>query len=182
MGKGRKAIPPDLKDNDYYKDKGEIDRQKSLFPTIESAKLKAPKWLPKGAKDEWKRVVGLYRTLEIEVLNDLDIAVLISYVIEVDLRDRLYKEWLKEEKLLIEDETNSVKHKFTANGTPIEASQGSHKKRVVNPILREIERHNATIRVLAEQLALTPTGRAAYAVRQSKADRTPAEKFMDEEQ
>ena len=180
MGKGRKAIPPELKDNGTYKDTGAIERQKALVPKVDSAKLAPPKWLPEGARKEWQRVVKLYKTLEIEVLNDLDKAVLTSSVIEVDLRDRLYQEWLKEQKIFCDDETNTTRGKFSAAGIPIESTAGTSKRKVINPVLREIERHNATIRVLAEQLALTPAGRAAYAVRQEKANRSPAEEFMED--
>lgn len=176
--KRKKGDPADLKDNETYKDVGAIERQKALVPRVDSAKLIPPKWLPKGAKAEWRRVVGLYRTLEIEVLNDLDQAVLVSYVIEVDLRDRLYREWLIEEKLMCVDKTNTSRTKTSSSGIPIEGAFGETTRKVVNPILREIERHNATIRVLAEQLALTPAGRAAYAVRQEKANRSPVEEFM----
>lgn len=179
--KGRKAIPPDLKDNESYKDIGAIKRQKALVPKVKSTKLICPRWLPDGARREWHRVVKLYKTLEIEVLNDLDRAVLTSYVIEVDLRDRLYQEWLREQKILVTDVSNSTRGKFSAAGIPIESTAGETKKKIVNPILREIERHNATIRVLAEQLALTPAGRAAYAVRQEKANRSPAEDFMGDD-
>lgn len=180
MAKGRKAIPPELKDNTTYKDIGAINRQNAAAIKVDSAKLVCPTWLPDGAKAEWRRIVKLYRTLEINVLNDLDKAVLISYVIEVDLRDRLYREWVKTQQIMIDDKTQSVRQKQSASGTPIEQTVGSNSKKIVNPILREIERHNATIRVLAEQLALTPAGRAAYAVRQEKANRSPAEEFMDD--
>lgn len=180
MGKGRKAIPPDLKDNETYKDVGAIDRQKAQFPRIDSAKLTPPSWLSKGAKAEWRRVVALYKTLEINILNDLDKATLASYAIEVDIRDKLYQEWVKEEKVITEEVTVRAHVKSSPSDKPIEKSGGSSKRRVVNPILREIERHNATIRVLAEQLALTPAGRAAYAVRQEKANRSPAEEFMED--
>lgn len=170
-----------MKDNDTYKDTGAITRQKNLTPRVGSAKLTPPSFLPPGARKEWKRIVGLYKTLEIEILNDLDKAVLTSYVIEVDIRDRLYQEWLKEEKFILEEKTNTMRTKTSASGIPIEGSVGEKRRKIVNPILREIERHNATIRVLAEQLALTPTGRAAYAVRQEKANKSPAEDFMGDD-
>lgn len=181
MAKGRKAIPPELKDNETYKDIGAIKRQQALTPKVDSAKLTPPKFLPPGALAEWKRVVKLYKTLEIEVLNDLDKAILTSYVMEVDIRDRLYQEWLKEEKLYEESKTTSTSVKTSAAGRPIEGKTGESKRRVVNPVLRELERHNQAIRVLAEQLALTPAGRAAYAVRKEKADRSPAEEFMGDD-
>lgn len=50
----------------------------------------------------------------------------------------------------------------------------------MNPILRELDRYANTIRILAEQLALTPVGRAAYAVRTEKANRSPVEEFMED--
>lgn len=181
MAKGRKAIPPELKDNGTYKDIGAIKRQEACMPRIDSAVLKPPRWLSDGAKKEWRRVVSLYNTLEITVLNDLDQAVLIGYVIEVDIRDRLYQEWLKEEKLVDVSKTESTSVRTTPTGAPIEGKKGESKKRVVNPVLRELERHNQAIRILAEQLALTPAGRAAYAVRKEKAGRGPAEEFMGDD-
>ena len=182
MGRGRKAIHPNVKDNDAYHDKGAIDRQKETVPDVDSAKLIAPKWLTKEAKQEWKRVVKLYRTLEVNILNDLDQAVLTSYVIEVDIRNKLYQEWAREQKLICEDTTNSARSTFAGRSSiPSESSVGEKKRKVVNPILREINKHDATIRVLAEQLCLTPAGRAAYAVRQEKANQSAAEAFMEDD-
>lgn len=182
MGAGRKAIPPELKNKSTYKDSGVIERQKQEFPIIDSAKLTPPAWLTEGAKKEWRRVVKLYKSLKIAILNDLDKQTLASYCIEVDIRNRLYEEWtnLQNGKVLTEDETKKSHATMTGSGQVKEKSAGNSKRMIANPILREISRHNATIRVLAEQLALTPAGRAAYAVRQEKANRSAAEEFMDD--
>lgn len=183
MSKGRKAIPPALKDNATYKDVGSIRRQEEEYPLTNSARLVPPKDLTLGAKKEWRRVVKLYRTLNIAVLTDLDTATLASYCIEVDIRDKLYSQWVREQKseVLSEDLTNRSRATMTASGQVTERTVGASKRSVVNPILREINRHNQTIRVLAEQLALTPAGRAAYAVRQEKANRSAAEEFMGDD-
>lgn len=183
MGKGRKAIPPALKDNATYKDVGAIRRQEEEYPITESAKLVPPKDLTPGAKKEWRRIVKLYRTLNMDILNDLDTATLASYCIEVDIRDRLYSEWVNVQKsdVLSEDTTSRSRATMTASGQVTEKSAGASKRIIVNPILREINRHNQTIRVLAEQLALTPAGRAAYAVRREKANRSAAEEFMGDD-
>lgn len=180
--KGRKAIPADLKDVDVYKDPGAIERQKFLTPgTGASTRLKAPVWLSPGAKAEWKRIVALYKEADIiGILNDLDQAVMIAYTTEVDIRDTLIKAWNEERKIYSEEITESSKTKTSAGGG-VETTDGKNKRRAINPLLREIERHNAMIRQLAEQLALTPAGRAAYAVRREKASRSAAEAFMDEE-
>ena len=182
MGRGRKAIPADLKDNSTYKDVGAIQRQQDLTPKVDSAKLMVPRSLTPGAKEEWRRVVKLYRELSVEVLNDLDRAVLTMYCAEVDITQRLYDAWLKEDcKLITTDQATGATVETTATGKPIKGKTSTNTKQVVNPLLREYNRHAQTVRVLAEQLALTPAGRAAYAVRKEKEIRSPAEDFMGDE-
>lgn len=179
MARGRKAIPAELKDNTTYKDIGAIERQKELTPTIDSAKLVCPRELTDGAKKEWRRVVRLYRTLEVEILNDLDVAVFTSYCVEVDITQRLYAAWIADDcKLQTIDKTTGGSTKATPAGKPLEVKASESSKQIVNPLLREYNRHAQTVRVLAEQLALTPAGRAAYAVRREKENRSPAEDFM----
>lgn len=190
MGKGRKAIPADLKDNSTYKDPGAIKQQKDKTPKLKGpnpASLRCPGNLTDGAKKEWARVVGLYKQLDIQILNNLDIAVLTAYCIEVDITQRLYNEWISgSEKaapcsLMTTEVSSGSRTESTAGGQPLKRSSSSSVKRVVNPLLREYNRHAQTVRVLAEQLALTPAGRAAYAVRREKADRGAAEDFMGDE-
>ena len=183
MGVGRKAIPPELKDNSTYKDAGVIKRQKVETPKIKSAKLTPPSLLTNEAKKEWRRIVKLYKELNIEILNDLDKQTLASYCMEVDIRNRLYQQWIKEQggKVLVVDTTKSASVIKTGSGQVSQQYGGKSEREVVNPILREINKHNATIRVLAEQLALTPTGRAAIAVRREKSNRSEAEQFMGDE-
>ncbi len=184
MSRGRNAIPAELKDNSTYKDPGAIERQKANTPKCSSAALRCPKNLAEGAKKEWRRVVKLYRELDMQILNDLDIAVLTSYCVEVDIAQRLYDEWARgTEKvapysLMTPDISTGSKTEATPSGQPIKRSSSSTVKNVVNPLLREYNRHAQTVRILAEQLALTPAGRAAYAVRQEKANKSAAEEFM----
>ncbi len=182
MGKGRKAIPADLKDPGTYKNTGTIERQKEYSLTV-SAELKPPKNLSTGAKKEWKRVVELYNQLETSILNDLDIQILASYCISVDIRDKLYKKWREQDKeeLLKHDKTVNASVTTDGKGKAIRGTSGSRTKTEVNPILSEIDRYNKTIRVLAEQLALTPASRASYAVRQEKKNRNEIEGFMGDE-
>lgn len=179
MAKGRKAIPAALKDNERYKDIGAIARQQELTPKVSSSELKVPPELTAGAKKEWRRIVKLYKTLDVEVLNDLDIAVFTTYCAEVDITQRLYSAWTSGKCELITTATaTGSSTKATPSGKPLEGKFSESKKQIVNPLLREYNRHAQTVRILAEQLALTPAGRAAYAVRKDKENRSPAEDFM----
>ena len=181
---GRKAIPVGLKDDDQQADigKSRIEAQKAATPSIKTSRLVCPKDLSEGAKKEWRRVVKLYRECEIDVFNDLDQETLKSYCAAVDIRTQLYRRWLIDEKgaLLVDDTTKKNSVRASPSGTPIETSASQTDRKVVNPILRELDRYANTIRILAEQLALTPVGRAAYAVRTEKANRSPVEEFMED--
>ena len=116
------------------------------------------------------------------MFNDLDQETLKSYCVAVDIRTQLYQKWKEEQAqaLLVDKEVKRAGMKTSASGTPIEGHSGTTKEKIVNPILRELDRYANTIRILAEQLALTPVGRAAYAVRTEKANRSPAEEFMED--
>lgn len=190
MARGRRAIPAELKDNTTYKDPGAIQRQKDRTPKLKSANtasLRCPGNLTPGAKKEWTRVVGLYKQLDMQILNNLDIAVLTAYCIEVDITQRLYEEWLRGSdkaepcSLMTSEISSGSRIESTPGGQPLKRSSSSSVKRVVNPLLREYNRHAQTVRILAEQLALTPAGRAAYAVRQEKANKSAAEEFMGDD-
>jgi P27 family predicted phage terminase small subunit len=181
MGKGRKAIPPELKDKSTYKNVSVIEGQKE-YSIKANSKLTPPRELTDGAKKEWKRVVKLYKDLEVEVLNDLDVQVLSSYCIEVDIRDKLYKKWREQEAEDIYKTNKTTRASISGNdGKATRDSRSSTTKTEVNPLLREISFHNKLIRVLAEQLALTPASRASYSVRQEKKNRSAAEEFMGDE-
>lgn len=190
MSRGRKATPPELKDNETYKDPGAIKRQKDNMPKLggsNPASLRCPGNLTPGAKKEWIRVVKLYKELDIQILNNLDIAVLTAYCVEVDITQRLYEEWLHGSdkagpcSLMTSEISSGSRVESTPGGQPLKRSSSSSVKRVVNPLLREYNRHVQTVRVLAEQLALTPAGRAAYAVRKEKANKSAAEDFMGDD-
>lgn len=182
MGKGRKAIPPELKDPDAYKNVGTIKRQKE-YSIKAGAALKPPKTLSTGAKKEWKRIVDLFNELDVQILNDLDTQILASYCISVDIRNKLYEKWRTEEneELLKNNTTTNASVTTDGKGKATRGTSGNRTKIEVNPILNAIDKYNKTIRVLAEQLALTPASRAAYAVRSEKKNRNELEEFMDDE-
>lgn len=181
MSKGRKAIPAVLKDNNTYHDQAEIDRQIDNTPTGVSAKLACPADLTSGAKKEWRRIVKLLAQLDVQVLCDLDTEIMRDYCIEVDICHRLYERWIKTENCEIEVDSyaNSVSQKRATQGNSTTTTTSQRK--VINPTLKEYNRHVQTKRVLAEQLGLTPIGRAAQAARTAKEQRSSAEDFMGDD-
>ncbi len=162
----RKAIPKELLDDKTVSKVGrtKVAQQQAATPVLEGSALECPSDMSAGAKKEWKRIIDLYRTCNINVLNDLDKATLKSYCVAVDQRDLLYKKWQKEgcELMVLQPTKNGI-------------------KTVPNPILRELDRYANTIRILAEELALTPVSRAAYGVRSAKAQKSAIEDFMGDE-
>lgn len=181
MGKGRKNIPAVLKDNDVYHNQTEIDRQIDNTPAGVSAKLTCPSDLTSGGKKEWRRIVKLLSQLDVQVLCDLDTETLRDYCIEVDICHRLYKRWVEEENCDIEVKaaTSSTSKKTGTDGNTNTTTVSS--KKVINPTIREFNRHVQTKRVLAEQLGLTPIGRAAQAARTARERKSAAEDFMGDD-
>ncbi len=179
----RKAVPADLRDDKQVRDQGKSfnESQSAATPRLEDSKMKCPSDLTSGAKKEWRRVVRLYRESNINVLNDLDTEVLKSYCIAVDIRASLYHQLTEGGyQLLLDKRTEKESTKDGPEGTS-NTTGFTLEKKVINPILRELDRYANTIRILAEQLALTPVGRAAYAVKSAKASRSPAEEFMGDD-
>ncbi len=182
MGKGRKAIIPEQKDNDTYKDIGAINRQQDLSPKGYPDSLPAPKDLTDGAKKEWRRIVRLFRQGDTQIINNLDLYMLKAYCIEVDIYDRLYKQWRDEGCAIIKDsKTDTARQTLDAQMVVTEQSVGNTRKKIINPLLDALQKHANSIRVYAEQLGLTPVGRAGWTVRTAKKEKDALDDFMGDE-
>ena len=181
MGKGRKNIPAPLKDNSVYHNQTEIDRQIENTPSGVSANLRCPTDLTDGAKREWRRIVKLLAQLDTQVLCDLDTEILRDYCIEVDICHQLYTRWVADEgcKIEVDSTASSVSNKTGSQGSSTTTTVSG--KKVINPTLREFNRHVQAKRVLAEQLGLTPIGRAAQAARTAREQKSAAEDFMGDD-
>lgn len=182
MGKGRKAIPPEFKDKKVYKKTGDIERQKDAAPKGYPSNLPCPKGLTEGAKKEWRRVVRLLKQGDTQVVNNLDSQMLAIYCAETDIYNRLYEKWQSEGcQVYITDATDSASTERTPSGTPIKSKQGRSQKTILNPIFDMIQKYANAIRVHAEQLGLTPVGRAGWTVRTANREKSAAEEFMGDE-
>lgn len=113
-------------------------------------KLTAPSDLSDAAKKEWRRVVRLYRQLELPILNDLDTGLLAAYCSAYAL--------FHEAQLQLQQEPLVV---YSPQGDP-----------KPNPLLRVVEKQGLLIAKYVEQLCLSPVGRAKYAYEKTKAQRT----------
>ena len=158
MPKGRKPVLISLADNNVAKrTKKEIDLRAELEVHGCSADLKPPKELSPRAKKEWKRLIRLYRQLNYEILNDLDLHTLAAYCESVAVYKEAESEWQKKPLVGVVD-----------------------GKIVENPYIRIMDRESQNIARLAEQLMLSAVGRArmgAAAARRNKS-LDPMEEFL----
>lgn len=182
MGKGRKAIPASNKDKSTYKNVGDIERQKDLEPKGYSNSLPAPKDLPDGARKEWKRIVRLLKQGDSDLINNLDLYLLKMYCVEVDIYNKFLEQWTAENHALFKDDvTDTQRANYSISGIQTSASVGKTTKKQINPLLNELQKHSNTIRVYAEQLGLTPVGRAGWTVRNAKKESSEVDDFMGDE-
>ena len=126
------------------------------------SKLTPPKGLSPVAKAEWRRVVRLYRQLESDIINDLDLSLLAGYCESVAVYKEAQKAYQKE-PLVTE----------TPTGRLVE----SPYLRIMDTALKQIAR-------AAEQLCLSPVGRARMGVLAAKkqVQEDPMEQWLQKKQ
>lgn len=134
----KKAMPISLVSSNSRKTKAEIAARTSAEPGGCSAVLAPPTNLSKAARAEWKRLIGLYRQLDTDVINDLDINLLAAYCESSAIFKAAQKKY-KEEDLVV----------YNKSGTPIE-----------NPYLTIMRKEAANMAKHSELLCLSPVGRA----------------------
>ena len=143
---GRKPIPVDLIDNAKdRKTKEQLEARKAAEITGCTAKLSPPRELSARAKKEWRRIVKLYRGLETEILNDLDVGILRSYCESMAIYIEAEEEYQNHGLVMQKD------------GRILE-----------NPYLKIMRLEGANIAKYAEQLCLSPVGRARMGVAAAK--------------
>ena len=146
MPTGRKPRPFSVVDNKKNRyTKQEMQAREAAEPKGCSDMLEPPDELEGAALTEWNRVVKIYRELDSKILNDLDIATLSAYCESVAIYKQAQREY-KKGSLVIKDE-------------------GRIKE---NPYLRIMRLEGANIAKYAEQLCLSPVGRARMGVMAAK--------------
>jgi P27 family predicted phage terminase small subunit len=147
MPTGRKPRPLKLVDNGKNRHtKDTMENRENGEPTGCSDKLKPPKGLSPGAKKEWKRVIKLYRQLDTPIINDLDISALTAYCESVAIYQKAEAEY----------QIGPLIYR-AADGRPTE-----------NPYIAIMRREGQSIIKYAEQLCLSPVGRARMGVAAAK--------------
>ena len=158
MPTGRKPRPLALVDNAtnrYTKEK--MQAREDSEPRGCTDLIEPPEELEGTALTEWNRVVKLYRELDSKILNDLDISTLSAYCESVAIYKKAQREY-KKGALIIKDD-------------------GRIKE---NPYLRIMRLEGANIAKYAEQLCLSPVGRARMGVMAAKkeVEDDPTEAFF----
>lgn len=137
----RPPIPPHLMDEKTSKlKKGAFDERKESWNKLQtSSHLRAPTHLTPEAKKEWRRVMKIYRKMEVDILSDLDQQALIMYSEATAIYKKAQETWSKLNQVV----------------TPNKDGQ-----RMLDDTFRTMERQARLIATLSDQLCLTPVGRA----------------------
>ena len=160
MATGRKPQLSVLAGENNHLTKKEKKQRARNEPTGCKARLKPPASLSEGARAEWKRIVKLYRQLDAEVINDLDINTLAFYCENVAVMQKAEEE-LKTQPLVV----------------TVDADKGTTKP---NPLIKIMNDAGLNIVKAAEQLCLSPVGRARIGKAGAKADkRSEMEKYLE---
>jgi P27 family predicted phage terminase small subunit len=146
-GTGRKAKPVMALDNSISKKtKAELGTRDEQTPSGCEEELKPPKKLSKFALAEWKRIIGLYKQLNLKIMNDLDIAALSMYCEAYAIWRTAQDEWSKIGKV----------------------TEVSPRGKVTDPNVKVMNEQTVVMTRLSEQLCLTPVGRARYGIEATK--------------
>lgn len=164
MPRGRKPHLTVVKDNAVDRHtRAEMEARIEGEVTGAEAKLKPPRSLSPDAKREWRRIVKLYRQLDAEVINDLDVNLLAAYCENVAIFQTAEAAY-QEKPLAQWDHENS--------------------KWVENPYLKIMDGAAKNIMKAAEQLCLSPVGRARMGVLAAKKEKAtdPMEQWLARKQ
>ena len=160
MAGGRTPVLSVLNDNSKtHRTKKELEIRREAEVTGCSDNLKPPKELSERAQEEWDRLIPLYRQLNYDILNDLDLMNLAAYCESVAVYTKAELEWPKQQLVGI------------VNGKIVE-----------NPYIKIMAREAVNMARLAEQLCLSPVGRARMgmaALKRAKAI-DPMEAFLED--
>lgn len=158
MPRGPKPIPFEIIDNKKNRStKRELQAREAAEPTGCTDALDPPEELSPNALKEWKRIVPLYRQLDAKILNDLDVMVMAAYCESVAIYKGAQREYQK---------------------MPLVGLSGG--KIQESPYLRIMRLEGQNIAKYAEQLCLSPVGRArmGYLAAKKEVENDPTEAFL----
>lgn len=148
---GRKPIPGELIDPKKSKQsKDEIDKRRLIENSLKTtSKLSCPGHLSDDAKKEWRRIMRLYKQMESSILCDLDQTALSMYCEAVAIYKKAQTTWCKVQQVL---------------------GANAKSQDVIDKCLDVMNRQIKVVSSLAEQLCLTPVGRARMGLMKSNID------------
>lgn len=151
MATGRKPVPPALIDNKTYKKNSqEIQEREESWEKLKTTKiLRVPSHLSPEAKKEWRRVMKLYNQMEADILSDLDQQALIMYCEATAVYKKAQEQWVKLQQV---------------------ATPNPDGQKLIDSILKTMERQSKIVSSLSEQLCLTPVGRARMGMNPTKVE------------
>jgi len=149
---GRKPTPAELIDpTQQKKSNDEIIRRREIEKTLRpKSNLTCPNYISDAAKKEWRRIMKLYRSMDADILTDLDVMALIMYCEGTAIYKKAHETW--------------VKYNMVVSANP-------ESQRVLDKCFSTMKEQGKIINDLAEQLCLTPVGRARMGIAVAK---TPA--------
>jgi len=143
---GRKPLPAELIENGAHAQGSHKKSNEEIQMRIEAeqklrapAVLRCPKDLSPAARKEWRRVIKLYKKLETDILNDLDLMALTIYCEAVAVYKKAHETWVKYLQVV---------------------AANPEAQRVLDKCIALMEKQSKTISSFSEQLCLTPVGRA----------------------
>lgn len=148
---GRKPIPASMIDHKSFKKSiKEIEDRKEAEEKLRiGSELKCPSYVSKEAKKEWKRMMQLYRAMEVDILSDLDIMSLVMYCEATAVYKKAQETWAKYQQIV---------------------AANPEAQRVLDKCFMTMEKQTRIIISLSEQLCLTPVGRARMGMNAAKND------------
>lgn len=146
---GRKPTPAKAIDRkEMHHTKDEIRARSIAEDKVKTAdKLEPPSGMSSVAKKEWKRIMGLYRQMEADILNDLDISALMMYCEAYAVYRKAEKVWVNFSKLKDPSDTDY---------------------KIFNRARVQMNDQVKVVCQLSEQLCLTPVGRARMGIAMAK--------------
>ena len=108
-------------------------------------KLSCPGWLGDSAKKEWRQIMRLYKQMDTKILCDLDVVPLAMYCEAYAIYRSAQFQWVS-----------------TIQETTLSTNPEAQNK--INECLRTMKEQTLLVNKLADQLCLSPVGRARMGV------------------
>lgn len=152
MPTGRKPHLSVIEGRRPHRSNMEREERRENEPKGCESKFRAPPELSAEARKEWKRLIRLYRQLDQPILNDLDLSILSAYCESAAIYRRAQADYQSP----------------PWNGKLVGKLPGSDAL-TENPYIKIMTREGQNMAKYAEQLCLSPVGRARMGLAKSKA-------------